>query len=367
MPEIFEGLRGPDEGGCFLYSRHFNPTVDVLARYMAALEGTEYAVCTASGMAAISCALLQLCHAGDHIVASDTIYGGTRALLHDLLPSLQIETTFVDAASVAEFEAAIRPNTKVLYTEVVANPTLKVANIPALAALARARSLQLVADNTFTPMVVSPAALGANVVVHSLTKFVGGASDMLGGAICASRAFVHELMDLHTGRAMLLGPTMDARIAFDVINRLPHLALRMREHSARALALASHLQSLGAPVSYPGLPEHPQHRLFAEMVNPGFGYGGMLTVDCTTSERADRLMDTLQNEERFGLMAVSLGYYDTLMSCSSGSTSSEIPVEDQAKMGLSPGLVRISIGFTGRIEDRIAQLERALRKVGLLP
>lgn len=366
MPEIFAGLRGPDKGGCFLYSRHFNPTVDVLARSLAAMEDTELGLCTASGISAISCALLQICRHGDHIVASDTIYGGTHALLKETLPQMGVETTFVDPADTEAFAAAITPRTKLIYTEVVGNPTLKVANIPALARIAHDRGLRLVVDNTFTPVIMSPARMGADVVVYSMTKFINGASDMIAGAICGSREFVYELMDLHTGRVMLLGPTMDPRCAFDISQRLPHLPLRMREHSRRAQAIAERLEEIGAPVSYPGLKAHPQHELFASMGNPGYGFGGLLTLDCKTAGRAERLMSVLQNEEQFGYIAVSLGYFDTLMSCSGSSTSSEIPPEDQARMGLSPGLVRISVGFTGSLDDRIEQLERAVRKAGLV-
>ncbi|MHB8765646.1 MAG: aminotransferase class I/II-fold pyridoxal phosphate-dependent enzyme [Deferrisomatales bacterium] len=363
--EIFKGLRGPDRGRYFLYSRHFNPTVDVLARYLAALEGTEFALCTASGMAAISCALLQLCGQGDHVVASRSVYGGTHALLAEVLPGLGIRTTFVDAADPAAFEAAVTPETRVLYTEVVGNPTLAVADIPALGRLARERGLALVVDNTFAPLVFSPAALGADVVVYSLTKFVNGASDLLAGAICARREFVHRLMDLHTGRAMLFGPTMDPRVAFDVIQRLPHLPLRMREHGRRALAIAERLERIGAPVCYPGLPSHPQHDRVRAMRNEGYGSGGVLTLECGTRERADRFLAALQNEAGGGLIAVSLGYYDTLASCSGATTSSEIPPDDQAAMGLSPGLVRISVGYTGTLEDRVCQVEQATRSAGL--
>jgi methionine-gamma-lyase len=366
MPEIFEGIRGPDKGGCFLYSRHFNPTVEVLSRYLAAMEGTEAAACTASGMGAIACALSQLCEAGDHIVSSDTIYGGTHALLGELFPKMGITTTFVDPRDPADFEAAVQDNTRVLYTETVGNPTLKVADIRGLAELARERNLTLVVDNTFTPMVVSPARLGADVVIHSLTKFINGASDLIAGAVCASRAFVYRLMDLHTGRVMLFGPTIDARVAFDIIQRLPHLALRMREHGSRAMAMASRLEAMGAPVTYPGLKSHPQHGLMKSMVNDSYGYGGMMTLDCRTQAKAEELLSVLQNQEHFGLIAVSLGYYDTLMSCSGSSTSSEIPPEDQCKMGLSPGLVRLAVGYTGSLAERIAQIERAVKAVGLV-
>ena len=366
MPEIFAGIRGPDKNGCFLYSRHFNPTLDVLSRYLSAMEGTEAAVCTASGMAAISCTLMQLCEYGDHIVSSDTVYGGTHALLRELLPKMGIETTFVDPTKPKNFASAITERTKVLYTETVGNPTLKVADIPALAKLAGDHNLKLVVDNTFTPVIVSPAVLGADVVVHSMTKFINGASDAIAGVICADRDFIFQLMDLHTGRVMLLGPTMDPRVAFDIIQRLPHLVVRMREHGARAMIIASHLKKLGVQVTYPGLPTHPQYRLMSRIINQGYGYGGMLAIDCEERGKAEELMDVLQNEERFGLIAVSLGYYDTLMSCSGSSTSSEVPPEDQHKIGLSPGLLRVSVGLTGNITARVEQIERAVRKVGLI-
>jgi methionine-gamma-lyase len=365
MPEIFQGQRGHEQEGCYLYSRHFNPTVHMLARGLAAMEDTELAVCTASGISAISCALLQLCSSGDHIVASDTIYGGTHALLADMFPSMGVTTTFVSPTDPKGFENTITEQTKVIYVETLGNPTLKVADIPALAEIAHRRSIKLVVDNTFTPLIFTPKQIGADVVVYSMTKFVNGASDVIAGAICASREFIFELMDLHTGRVMLLGPTMDPRTAFDIHQRLPHLPLRIREHSRRALAIATRLEEMGAVVSYPGLKSHPQHGLFASMLNEGYGFGGMLTLDCGSREKADDMMQLLQNREDFGYIAVSLGYFDTLMSCSSSSTSSEISNDEQQSMGLSPGLLRIAVGYTGDLDDRIAQIERAVKDLCL--
>ena len=365
MPDIFAGRRTPDREGCYLYSRHFNPTVDVLDRYLAAMEGTEFAIGTASGMAAIACAILQICRTGDHVVASRTIYGGTHALLGRYLPRFGVTTSFVNPRDLDGFRAAIRTNTKVLYTETIGNPTLAVANIRALADLANEHGLTLIVDNTFSPMVISPARLGAHIVVHSMTKFINGASDLLAGCVCCSREFGHSLYDLQSGSAMLLGPVMDPRVAFDIIQRLPHLPIRMREHGRRALAIATRLRELGASVLYPGLPDHPDHDLFQSLVNPGYGHGGILAIDCGTADRANRLMDVLQNELHFGLMAVSLGYFDTLMSVSSSSTSSEIPEGEQKEMGLSPGLLRLSIGISGSLESRLDQIERAVKKVPL--
>ncbi len=366
MPKIFSGVRGPDQGGCFLYSRQFNPTVDVLGRYIAAMEGTETAICAASGMAAISCALLQLVRSGNHIVASDTIYGGTHALLEDLLGELGIQTTFVDITDLAAVEEAISAETKVLFTETIGNPTLKVADIPSLARISRQAGIQLVVDNTFSPVMISPAVLGADVVVYSMTKFINGASDLLAGVICGSRNFIRRLMDLHTGRIMLLGPTMDPRVAFDVIQRLPHLPLRMREHGRRALAVSEMLADTGLRVIYPGLSSHPQHKLLRSILNGDFGYGGIFALDCGTQQKAEQMLDILQNQKRFGMIAVSLGYFDTLMSCSGSSTSSEISKEEQDKIGLSPGLLRISIGFTDSLESRLRQMREAVQEAGLL-
>jgi methionine-gamma-lyase len=366
MPEIFSGARGPDRGGCYLYSRHFNPTVDVLDRYLAAMEGTDFAVSTASGMSAIVCTLLQLCRQGDHIVSSHMVYGGTFALLKELLPQMGVTTTFVRPDDLPAISQAIRPNTKVIFTETLGNPSLPVADIEGLAAMARSRGLTLVVDNTFTPMVVSPARLGAHVVVYSMTKYVNGASDMIAGCICCSRDFGHSLYDLHTGRVMLLGPTIDPRMAYDVIQRLPHLGLRMREHSRRAQAIAERLATLGVKVIYPGLPTHAGHERFKAQANEGYGFGGMLAIDCGTQARANQLLSVLQNQEKFGLIAVSLGYFDTLMSCSSYSTSSELSAEDQNQVGLSPGLVRLSVGYTGSLQSRLDQMERAVRQVGLV-
>jgi methionine-gamma-lyase len=316
-------------------------------------------------MSAISCTILQICKSGDHIVASDTIYGGTHALLADLLPELAIHTTFVNITDSQAIEDAVTPNTRVVFTEGFGNPTLRIADIPVLAEIAHRNEAQLIVDNTFAPMILSPAVLGADVVVHSMTKFINGASDLIAGVICATREFILKLMDLHTGRVMLLGPTIDPRVAFDIIQRLPHLPGRMREHSRRALAIAKRLEKMGTAVRYPGLASHPQHELIAKLINKSFGFGGIITLDCKTTEKAEELMGILQNVENFGLIAVSLGYFDTLMSCSSATTSSEIGEAEQVRMGLSPGLLRISVGFTGSLKTRLEQIERAVKQAGL--
>jgi len=366
MPEIFQGIKTPVAGGCYLYSRHFNPTVDVLSRYLAAMDGAEMGICTGTGMGAISATILQICKAGSHLVSSNTIYGGSHAFIKEVLPEMGVSSTFVDPTDLEAIESAIKPETKMIYVEVMGNPLLNVADIASIAKISKKHGVKLVVDNTFTPVIVSPKVLGADIVVYSLTKFINGASDLMGGAILADEEFIFELMDLHKGRVMLLGPTMDSRVAFDVMQRLPHLPLRMREHSVRTMAIAQAMEDRGAPILYPGLPSHPQHELLKSMLNDGYGFGGLMTIDCKTQEKANELMSHLQNKEQFGLIAVSLGYFDTLMSCSGSSTSSEISEEEQAVMGLSPGLLRVSIGLTGSLDERINQMLRSLEATDLI-
>lgn len=366
MPALFQGRAGPDKG-CYLYGRHFNPTVHNLGRQMAALEGTAAGYCTASGMAAISGVIMCLCNAGDEVVASNTIYGGSYAFLHDFLPAKAgIKTHFVDITDTAAVASAVTDKTRLIFTESVSNPTLRLADIPKLSAVGREWGIPVVVDNTFSPLILRPSMLGADIVVHSITKFISGASDVIAGAICGSEEFIGELMDLHMGPLMLLGPTMDPNIASSISLRIPHLPLRMAAHSERALAFTTRLEELGLNVCYPGLPGHPDHALFNELHHREYGYGGVFTLDVGEEETANALMSCLQNEQRFGYLAVSLGYFDTLMSCSGSSTSSEMTDEDKHSAGISPGLLRISIGYTGTLEQRWTQFLAALQKTGLV-
>ncbi|GAQ79737.1 methionine gamma-lyase [Klebsormidium nitens] len=372
MEKIFKGQLGPENGGTdgfYLYSRHFNPTVMVFSRQMAAMEGTESAYCTASGMAAIACSVLQAVKTGEHVVASNRLYGGTFALFHDLLPRMAgIHTTFVDIVDTGKVREALHSTgAKVLFLETMSNPTLVVPDLPVLAAMAHERGAKVIVDNTFAPLVVSPARFGADVVIHSLTKFISGGSDVIAGVVCSSAAFIQELMDLHMGTLMLLGATMNPAVASQLSGRLPHLALRMREHCHRAQVFAERLADLGMRVVYPGLKSHSQHEILARLRNRGYGWGGLLGLDLGSLDAANKLLDYLQNNSQFGLMAVSLGYHDTLMSCSGGSTSSEIPPDAQEEAGLSPGYVRVSVGFTGALEQRWEQLHKALLDLKLIP
>src|SRR5690606_35739623 len=196
--------------GCYLYSRHSSPSNLYLDKALAAMEGTESANVAASGMGAITATLLQLCGNGDHVVSSRTIYGGTYAFLKNFTPRFGIRTSFVDITKLDLVEQAITKETKVLYCETVSNPLLEVADIESLAAIAKRHNIKLVVDNTFSPLSVSPVKLGADIVIHSLTKYINGSSDTVGGVICASNEFINELKDVNTGACMLLGSTMDS-------------------------------------------------------------------------------------------------------------------------------------------------------------
>lgn len=361
MQDTFEG----NTDGCYLYSRHTTPSNLYLSQALAAMEGTESANVTASGMGAITPVILQLCDAGDHVVSSRTIYGGTYAFLKNFTPRLNITTSFVDITKLDVVEAAITPNTKVLYCESVSNPLLEVADIEGLAKLAKKHNLKLVVDNTFSPLSVSPAVLGADIVIHSLTKFINGSSDTVGGVVCGTQEFIDSLKSVNDGACMLLGSTMDSLRAASVLKNLRTLHIRMQQHSYNATFLAEKFQDLGIKTVYPGLASHPSHELFKTMINEKYGFGGMLTIDAGSLEKANALMELMQ-EKNLGYLAVSLGFYKTLFSAPGSSTSSEIPEDEQKEMGLSNGLIRFSIGLDADIERTFDMMKACMLEVGVL-
>ena len=351
--------------GCFLYSRHWNPTNKYLADALAAMEDTESAWITASGMAAITCSLLQICSAGDHIITSVTTYGGTYAFLKNYLPKFNIEVSFVDISNLKQVENEIKPNTRVIYTESVTNPLLQVSDIPELAKIAHRNNALLMVDNTFTPMIMSPARLGADIVVYSMTKFINGKNDCVAGAICGSRQFIDDLSNVNNGTAMLLGPVLDPLRSSSILKNLHTLHLRIRQHSKNAMFLATELSKAGLKLSYPGLENHPQHELHKSLMNEEYGFGGMLAIDFGTVAKANQVMQKMQHAD-VGYLAVSLGYFKTLFSCSGKSTSSEIPDSVQQQMGLSQGLVRFSVGLDNDISDSLNSILRICREEGVI-
>ena len=361
MFDTFEG----NADGCYLYSRHSSPSNLYLGEALAAMEGTETSNVSASGMGAITSVIMQLCSAGDHVVSSRTIYGGTYAFLKNFAPKLNIQTSFVDITSLTAIEAAITKNSKILYCEAVSNPLLEVANIAALSKIAKKHKLQLVVDNTFSPLSISPKQLGADIVIHSLTKFINGASDAIGGVVCGSQECIDNLRNVNDGAAMLFGATMDSLRAASILKNLRTLHIRIKQHSANALYLAQKFESLGLKTVYPGLASHPSHQVFKAQMNAEFGFGGMLTIDVGNLKNANALMELMQNEN-LGYLAVSLGFYKTLFSAPGTSTSSEISEEEQKIMGLSEGLIRFSVGLDNDIERTYKAMLKCMQSIGII-
>jgi len=234
---------------------------------------------------------------------------------------------------------------------------LRLADLPALSKIAKKHNLKFVVDNTFCPLIIRPAQFGADVVVHSCTKYISGASDLVAGVIISDKEFIEKLVDLNFGSVMLKGPVMDPRVAHELYLRLDHLPIRMQAHSRAAMNLALVLSENKIPLIYPGLESHIDNSKMKNLFQAEFGFGGMMAVDMKTPEKALHLAQLLQ-KEKFGLYAVSLGFSRTLLSCPSVSTSSEISEEEQIKMKLSPGLLRMSIGFVG---DEKVMTERFLK------
>ncbi len=361
MLDTFEG----HAEGCYLYSRHASPSTLYLGEALAAMEGTETANVSGSGMGAITTTILHYCGAGDHIVSSRTIYGGTYAFLKNFAPRFNIDTSFVDITKLDLIEAAITENTKIIYCEAVSNPLLEVADIKRLAQIAKKYGIHLLVDNTFSPMSISPKELGADVVLHSLTKFINGTNDTMGGAVCGSQELIDSLRSVTNGSSMLLGPSLDSMRAASILKNMRTLHIRIKQHSKNALYLAEQFENLGLRTVYPGLVSHPSHELFKSMMNEEYGFGGMLTIDVGSLKKANELMELMQHEN-LGYLAVSLGFYKTLFSAPGTSTSSEIPEEEQKEMGLSDGLIRFSIGLDNDIKRTFRLMRRCMNKINIL-
>ncbi|KAA5535888.1 aminotransferase class I/II-fold pyridoxal phosphate-dependent enzyme [Paenimyroides baculatum] len=361
MFDTFEG----NTDGCYLYSRHSSPSNLYLSAALAQLENTESANVTASGMGAITATLMQLCKQNDHIIASRTIYGGTYAFLKNFLPQFGVQIDFVDITDLNKIQSLIKPNTKVIYLETVSNPLLEVADIPAISKIGKTKDIKVVVDNTFSPLSVTPANLGADVVIHSLTKYINGSSDTVGGVVCASSEFINDLKNVNNGACMLLGSTMDSFRSASILKNMRTLHLRMKQHSENALYLAEGFNEIGIKTVYPGLKNHPSHKVFKSMYNNEFGFGGMLTIDVGSLERANAVMELMQ-ERNIGYLAVSLGFYKTLFSAPGTSTSSEIPADEQKEMGLSDGLIRFSIGLDNDIKRTFEQMKDCLKQLNVI-
>lgn len=335
------------------YGRYATPNTKQVEATVAKLEGGTAALAVASGMAAISLVILTHLQAGDHLVAQQALYPTTYRFFREKLPQFGITTTFVDQTDINAFAAAIRPNTRLIYTETPTNPTLSLTDLAAVSALAQAHNLLTVTDNTFaTPYNQRPLQLGVDIVLHSATKYLAGHSDVVAGVIVSDEVRISEMWRTH----MLLGGVLHPMEAWLLERGLKTFAVRMKQHNANATAVASFLSTHSAvrEVYYPGLPSHPQHALAQQQMQGG--YSGMVCFDLKGGRRAG--YNLLQGVKLISL-AVSLGGVHSLITHPASTISS---VQDDAAVsasGVMPGLVRLSVGLEDAV-DLIADLEQAL-------
>jgi cystathionine beta-lyase/cystathionine gamma-synthase len=343
--------RGVGEHQGYDYSRTVNPTRTALETQLAALEEARYASAFASGMSATS-AVLNVLSAGDHVVVGDDLYGGTYRLFTKVLARYGLTFTFVDMSDLGLVRAAIRPNTKLFWIETPTNPLLKLVDIAAVAALKPAGTVVAV-DNTFaSPYFQSPLALGADVVVHSTTKYIGGHSDVVGGAALTNDSALHDTIKFHQNAVGGVPGPMDAWLT---MRGAKTLALRMREHASNAQGVAAFLEGRDdvARVYYPGLASHPQHTLARRQMR---GFGGMLSFTLRGPDA--RAREFVKQTKLFSL-AESLGGVESLVSIPAAMTHGSIPAAERAQRGITDGLVRLSVGIEG-INDLISDLSQAL-------
>ena len=346
---------GPGEHKGFEYSRSRNPTRDALQGCLAALEGGKHALAFASGLAATD-AVLHLCNAGDHVVLGDDLYGGTFRLADKVFKRHGLDLAFVDMTDPRKVEKAITPKTRLLWTETPTNPMLKIVDLAAVAETCRKRGIVSVCDNTFaTPFFQRPLELGFDVVAHSMTKYLNGHSDVIAGALVLRRDDLHEkLAFLQNAVGGVPGP-LDC---FLVLRGLKTLHIRMERHEQNARLIAQALQrhSKIEKVTWPGLPEHPQHSLAAKQMR---GFGGMLTCVVRVGLPAAR---TVLKSVRLFACAESLGGVESLIEHPAIMTHASVPPETRRLLGIDDGFIRLSVGIENGqdlVDDLTQALERA--------
>jgi len=340
------------------YARTANPTRVALERNLAALEGGEYAFAFAYGMAAIN-VLMTLLKSGDHVVAGHNLYGGSFRLFERVLKDFGLGFSYVNTARIAtmeeDLEEALRPNTRLVFIETPTNPVMEITDIAAVARIFHPRGIPLAVDNTFmSPYLQRPLDLGADAVVHSTTKYLNGHSDGVGGAVVLKDATLAErLKFLQNAAGAVLGP-MDSWL---VLRGVKTLAVRMEQHNKNGMAVAQHLarHPKVKQVHYPGLPSHPQHELAKRQMR---GFGGMIAFETGSLENARAVLRSV----RLCSLAESLGGVETLISHPASMTHASVPPEDRARIGITDGLVRISVGIED-VEDVVGDLDQALEKI----
>ena len=343
----------PGQHKGYEYSRTGNPTRTALEECVAALEGGGYGLAFASGLAA-TVATMSLLSPGDHVVAGDDLYGGTYRLFDKVLPRTGgLEFTYADTTDPGAVEKALGPETKLLWIETPTNPMLTLSDVAKLSEMARERRAVVAVDNTFaSPFFQNPLSLGADIVVHSTTKYMGGHSDVVGGAVVTSNQDFYQEMKFYQNAAGGVPGPFDSWI---VLRGLKTLAVRMRQHEENALAVAEFLQGHPqvASVSYPGLPSHPQHELAKRQMS---GFSGM--VSFTLNGGAEAADAAVQKTEVFHF-AESLGGVESLITHPATMTHAAIPREQREARGVTDGLMRLSVGIEDK-EDLIADLDRAI-------
>jgi len=355
--ERAERMRTGD-GPAYFYSRLGNPTNAALERRLAALEHAEDAVVTGSGMGAISSVMWTFLKAGDHLIADTALYGETHALFTDFLARFGVEVEFVDLTDLAALAEALRPQTAMVYLESPCNPTMKINDITMVAARAHAHdpALRVVVDNTFaSPYLQNPLLLGADLVVHSMTKYLGGHSDVVAGCVCGSADDIAWLR--YTGVARATGAVLAADSAYLALRGIATLPVRMDAHCDNAEKIAAWLVASPhvAVVHYPGLGTHPGHEIAARQMRR---FGGMLAIELALSqERTMAFIDAL----RVARIAVSLGGVETLVEHPAGMTHRSLTPEQLASAGIAPSLLRFSIGIEDP-DDLIADIEQAFAR-----
>jgi methionine-gamma-lyase len=339
----------------YYYGRLGNPTTEALEKTIAELENAEAGQAFASGMAAISAAILSNVKSGDHIVAPESMYATTTNLLRHLADNLKIETTFIDAANAENYRDAIRPNTKLFWLESPSNPLVKITDIAKVAGIARSAGILTVVDNTFaTPFNQRPIELGADIVIHSGTKYLGGHSDLTAGLLAGRSDMVKHIRKV---AIKLIGGTIAPQVAWLVMRGVKTLALRMERHNSNAFALANMLaeHSKVKTVYYPGLETHENHDVAKRQMR---GFGGMLSFDLGSVEDGKAFV----NNVKLCTLATSLGGVETIVQHAASMTHAAIPAEERVKAGITDGLIRMSVGVEG-IEDLKSDISTALNSI----
>jgi len=359
MPPIYQTSTYVQDGlgrhKGFEYARTRNPTRDALERNLAALEGGRHGLAWASGLAATD-AVLKLLSAGDHVVCGENVYGGTHRLMVQVFQRLGLSFTFVDGRDPARIEAAVTPATRMVYVETPTNPMMRLTDLAAVGDIAKRRELLFVVDNTFaTPYLQTPLAFGADLVLHSTTKYLNGHSDMVGGALITARDdLADRLAFLQNAAGAVPGP-MDCWLT---LRGTKTLAVRMRQHEASARRIAAWLADRAdvPKVYYPGLPSHEQHELACRQMR---GFGGMISIELGSAARARSVVESV----RIFALAESLGGVESLIGHPASMTHASVPPAMREAMGLTDSLVRLSIGIE-ETEDLLADLDAALAAAG---